>query len=66
MALNIEREVAAMQQMTVGQLQTKFETVFGATPQSRRREWSGGAVGANLASRFCSRAKSIPRSQSRR
>ena len=39
MALNIEREVAAMQQMTVGQLQAKFETVFGATPRSRHREW---------------------------
>ena len=28
-----------MQQMTVSQLQTKFETVFGAAPQSRHREW---------------------------
>jgi len=39
MALNIEREVATMQRMTVGQLQAKFETVFGATPRSRHREW---------------------------
>lgn len=39
MALNIEREVAAMQRMTVGQLQAKFEIMFGAAPRSRHREW---------------------------
>lgn len=39
MAQNIEREIAALRQMTVGELQSKFATVFGENPRSRHRKW---------------------------
>ena len=39
MALNIEREVAALQQLTVSGLQQKFLKIFGDAPRSRHREW---------------------------
>lgn len=39
MRLDISREVAAMERMTVGQLQEKYAEVFGETPRSRHRQW---------------------------
>ena len=39
MTLNIAKEVAAMQRMTVDQLRDKYAEVFGETPRSRHKEW---------------------------
>jgi hypothetical protein len=39
MALNIAKEVAAMQRMTVDQLRDKYADVFGEAPRSRHKEW---------------------------
>ena len=37
--LNIAKEVAAMQRMTVDQLRDKYADVFGEMPRSRHKEW---------------------------
>jgi hypothetical protein len=37
--LNIAKEVAAMERMTVDQLRDKFADVFGEAPRSRHKEW---------------------------
>ena len=37
--LNIAKEVAAMERMTVGQLRIKFAEVFGETTRSRHKEY---------------------------
>jgi hypothetical protein len=39
MALRIEKEVAAMQRMTVGELQIKYADVFGDATQARNKQW---------------------------
>jgi len=39
MALRIEKEVAAMQRMTVGELRTKYADVFGEGTQARNKQW---------------------------
>ena len=39
MSLNIEKEVAAIEQMTVGQLQDRFVEVFGEPVRSRHRQY---------------------------
>ena len=39
MALNITREVAAMQRMTPKELQEKYADVFGEQPRSRNKQW---------------------------
>ena len=39
MALNIDKEVAQMRRMTVGELQEKFAEVFGEQPRSRHKIW---------------------------
>ena len=39
MALNIDREVAQMQRMSVNQLQQKFAEVFGEQPRARNKQW---------------------------
>jgi hypothetical protein len=39
MALNIEKEVALMQRMTVGDLQEKFSEICGEQPLSRNKQW---------------------------
>jgi hypothetical protein len=39
MALNIDREVAAMGRMTVGELKVKFAEVHGEEPRSRNKQW---------------------------
>jgi hypothetical protein len=38
-ALNIEKEVAAMRRMTVGELQRKYAEVFGENTNGRHKEW---------------------------
>lgn len=37
--LNIDKEVAAMQRMTVDQLRIKYEDVFAEEPRSRHKVW---------------------------
>lgn len=39
MAVNVGKEVAAMQRMTVGELRTKFAEVYGEPTTARHREW---------------------------
>jgi hypothetical protein len=39
MALNIDKEVAVMQRMTVNELQQKFAEVFGEQPRGRHKQW---------------------------
>jgi hypothetical protein len=39
MALNIDKEVAQLQRMTVNQLQGKFAEVCGEQPRSRNKQW---------------------------
>jgi hypothetical protein len=39
MALNIDKEVAQMQRMTVNELQEKFAQVFGERPRGRNKQW---------------------------
>lgn len=39
MSLNIEKEVAALEQMTVGQLQDRYVEVFGELVRSRHRQY---------------------------
>src|SRR5262245_2709090 len=39
MGLNIDREVAQMQRMSVNQLQEKFVEVCGEQPRSRNKQW---------------------------
>src|SRR5688572_27495034 len=39
MALNIDKEVAQMRRMTVGELQQKFAEVCGEQPRSRNKQW---------------------------
>ncbi len=39
MTLRIEREVAAMQRMTVGELRTKYAEVFDEGTQARNKQW---------------------------
>lgn len=39
MALNINREVAAMKRMTTGELKEKFEEVCKQSPRSHNRQW---------------------------
>ncbi|GAB6184633.1 DUF2924 domain-containing protein [Thermopirellula anaerolimosa] len=39
MALNIERELAAMARMTPKELQEKYAQVFGYQPRSRNKQW---------------------------
>jgi len=39
MSLNIVKEVAALEQMTVGQLQDRYVEVFGETVRSRHRQY---------------------------
>jgi hypothetical protein len=39
MKLNIAKEVAALQQMTVGQLQQRYVEVFGEPVRSRHRQY---------------------------
>jgi hypothetical protein len=39
MALDIDREVAAMRRMTVAQLQAKYAEVFSEQPRGRHRQW---------------------------
>jgi hypothetical protein len=37
--MNIDKEVAVMQRMTVGELQRKFGEVFGEQPRGRNKQW---------------------------
>jgi len=37
--LNLEKEVACLQRMTVGELQAQFAVVFGEQPRGRHRQW---------------------------
>ena len=39
MGLNIDREVAQMRRMTIGELKTKFVEVCGEEPRSRNKQW---------------------------
>ena len=39
MALNIEKELAAMRRMTVSELKRKFAEVHGEQPRGRNRQW---------------------------
>lgn len=39
MTLRIEKEVAAMERMTVGELQIKYADVFGDATQARNKQW---------------------------
>lgn len=39
MALNIDKEVAQMRQMTVGQLREKYADVFGESTNARNKQW---------------------------
>jgi hypothetical protein len=39
MALNIDKEVAQMQRMTVSELQHKFTEAHGEAPRSRNKQW---------------------------
>jgi hypothetical protein len=39
MGLNIDKEVAQMQRMTVGELKQKFAEVCGEEPRSRNKQW---------------------------
>lgn len=39
MTSNVEKEVAQLQWMTVGQLQQKFAAVCGEQPRSRNKQW---------------------------
>lgn len=39
MALNVEKEVAQMQRMTVNELQRKFAEVHGEQPRGRNKQW---------------------------
>lgn len=39
MPLNIDREVAQMRRMTVGELKQKFAEVCGEEPRSRNKQW---------------------------
>ena len=39
MSLNIVKEVAALEQMTVGQLQDRYVEVFGELVRSRHRQY---------------------------
>lgn len=39
MTLNIAKEVAAMQRMTIDQLRDKYADVFGESPRSRHKDW---------------------------
>ena len=39
MPLNIDKEVAAMKRMTVGQLQEKYAEVYGESTNGRHKEW---------------------------
>lgn len=39
MALNIDKEVAQMRRMTVGELRQKFAEVHGEEPRSRNKPW---------------------------
>ncbi len=39
MGLNIDKEVAQMHRMTVGELQQKFAEVHGEEPRSRNKQW---------------------------
>ncbi len=39
MSLNVERELAKLQRMTVGELQQKFIEVCGEEPRSRNKRW---------------------------
>jgi len=39
MTLNIAKEVAAMQRMTIDQLRDKYADVFGEAPRSRHKDW---------------------------
>ncbi len=37
--MNLEKELAEMQKMTVGQLRERYEDVFGETTRSGNRQW---------------------------
>ncbi|QYK49111.1 MAG: DUF2924 domain-containing protein [Phycisphaeraceae bacterium] len=39
MADDVKRQIAALEQMTVGQLQTRYGEVFGETARSGNRQW---------------------------
>jgi len=39
MTLRIEKEVAAMERMTVGELRSKYADVFGDATQARNKQW---------------------------
>jgi hypothetical protein len=39
MKMNVEREVAALQRMTVKQLRAKFAAVFGEETQANNKAW---------------------------
>jgi len=39
MQLNVEREVAALERMTVGQLRERFGEVFGEQTNARHKQW---------------------------
>ena len=37
--LNVAKEVAALERMTIGQLRTRYAEVFGEQTNGRHREW---------------------------
>ena len=39
MLLNVGKEIAAMEQMAVGQLQDRYAEVFGETTNARNKQW---------------------------
>ena len=39
MALNVAKELAALEKMTVGELKRKFEEVFGEVARSGNKDW---------------------------
>ena len=45
MAMNIGKEVSAMQRMTVTQLREKYEDVFGETCRSNHKQWLVKRIG---------------------
>ena len=39
MQLNVGKEIAAMEQMAVGQLRNRYAEVFGETTNARNKQW---------------------------
>ncbi len=39
MSMNVDKEVAALQRMTVGELREKFADVFGERTNARHKQW---------------------------